>query len=301
MTGFIDEHREVYGVEPICKVLPIAPFTYHKHVAQRQDATRLSARAREDLVPKPEIARVFAENFAVYGVRKVWRQMMREGFAVARCTVERLMRDMGLAGVIRGKPVRTTISDKAAPCPLDHVNRQFRAPAPNRLCVSDFTYVATWAGFVYVAFVIDTYARRIVGWRASRTAHAGFVLDALEQALHDRRPVHRGGLVHHSDRGSQYVSIKYTERLAEAGIEPSVGSVGDSYDNALAETINGLYKAEVIHRRGPWRSFEAVEYATLEWVDWFNHRRLLEPIGNIPPAEAEDQYYAAADNIDMAA
>ena len=289
------------GVEPICKVLPIAPSTYHKHVAQQRDATGLSARAREDMVLKPEIARVFAENFAVYGVRKVRRQMMREGFDVARCTVERLMREMGLAGVIRGKPVRTTISDKAAPCPLDHVNRQFRAPAPNRLWVSDFTYVATWAGFVYVAFVIDTYARRIVGWRVSRTAHAGFVLDALEQALHERRPVHRGGLVHHSDRGSQYVSIKYAERLAEAGIEPSVGSVGDSYDNALAETINGLYKAEVIHRRGPWRSFEAVEYATLEWVDWFNHRRLLEPIGNIPPAEAEEQFYAAADQIGIAA
>ncbi|WP_443025013.1 IS3 family transposase [Sphingomonas sp. Leaf4] len=301
MIAFIDDHRDAYGVEPICRVLPIAPSTYYEHVAQRQDPSRLSARAREDLILKAEIARVFAENFAVYGVRKVWRQMMREGFAVARCTVERLMREMGLAGVIRGKPVRTTISDKAAPCPCDHVNRQFYAPAPNMLWVSDFTYVATWAGFVYVAFVIDTYARRIVGWRASRTAHASFVLDALEQALHDRRPVHRGGLVHHSDRGSQYVSIKYTERLAEAGIEPSVGSVGDSYDNALAETINGLYKAEVIHRRGPWRSFEAVEYATLEWVDWFNHRRLLEPIGNIPPAEAEDQYYAAADNIDMAA
>jgi len=180
-------------------------------------------------------------------------------------------------------------------------NRQFFAPAPNWLWLSDFTYVATWAGFVYVAFVIDPYARRIVGWRVSRTAHASFVLDALEQALHDRRPTHRGGLIHHSDRGSQYVSIKYTERLAEAGIEPSVGSVGDSYDNALAETINGLYKAEVIHRRGPWRSFEPVEYATLEWVDWFNHRRLLEPIGNIPPAEAENQYYAAADNIDMSA
>ncbi|WP_243644646.1 IS3 family transposase [Sphingomonas sp. PP-CE-1A-559] len=301
MIAFIDDHRDAYGVEPICRVLPIAPSTYYEHVAHRQDPSRLSARAREDLILKPEIARVFAENFAVYGVRKVWRQMVREGFVVARCTVERLMREMGLAGVIRGKPVRTTISDKAAPCPRDHVNRQFYAPAPNMLWVSDFTYVATWAGFVYVAFVIDTYARRIVGWRASRTAHASFVLDALEQALHDRRPVHRGGLVHHSDRGSQYVSIKYTERLAEAGIEPSVGSVGDSYDNALAETINGLYKAEVIHRRGPWRSFEAVEYATLEWVDWFNHRRLLEPIGNIPPAEAEDQYYAAADNIDMAA
>jgi len=301
MIAFIDDHRKAYGVEPICRVLPIAPSTYFERVAQRQDPMRLSARARRDQVLKPEVARVFAENFAVYGVRKVWRQMMREGFPVARCTIERLMRDMGLQGVIRGKPVRTTMSDKAAPCPLDHVNRSFYAPAPNMLWVSDFTYVATWAGFVYVAFVIDTYARRIVGWRASRTAHASFVLDALEQALHDRRPAHRGGLIHHSDRGSQYVSIKYTERLAEAGIEPSVGSVGDSYDNALAETINGLYKAEVIHRRGPWRSFEAVEYATLEWVDWFNHRRPLAPIGNIPPAEAEEQYYAAADNIDMAA
>ncbi|WP_422051114.1 IS3 family transposase [Sphingomonas leidyi] len=301
MIAFIDDHRDAYGVEPICRVLPIAPSTYHERVAQRQDPTRLSARARQDAALKPEVARVFAENFAVYGVRKVWRQMMREGFPIARCTVARLMREMGLAGVIRGKPVRTTTSDKAAPCPLDRVNRRFYAPAPNMLWVSDFTYVATWAGFVYVAFVIDTYARRIVGWRASRTAHASFVLDALEQALHDRQPTHRGGLIHHSDRGSQYVSIKYTERLAEAGIEPSVGSVGDSYDNALAETINGLYKAEVIHRRGPWRSFEAVEYATLEWVDWFNHRRLLEPIGNVPPAEAEDQYYAAADNIDMAA
>jgi len=301
MIAFIDDNRERHGVEPICKVLPIAPSTYRKHVAQRRDPLRLSARARRDLALKPEIARVFAENFAVYGVRKVWRQMRREGFAIARCTVERLMREMGLHGVIRGKPVRTTISDKAAPCPLDRVNRQFHAPAPNRLWVSDFTYVSTWSGFVYVAFVIDVYARYIVGWRVSRTAHASFVLDALEQALHDRRPVHRGGLVHHSDRGSQYVSIKYTERLAEAGIEPSVGSVGDSYDNALAETINGLYKAEVIHRRGPWRSFEAVEFATLEWVDWFNHRRLLEPIGNIPPAEAEQQYYAMLDDAPMAA
>jgi putative transposase len=301
MIAFIDVHREAYGVEPISRVLPIAPSTYHAHVAQRVEPTKRSARARRDAALRPEVRGVFEENFRVYGVRKVWRQMRREGFAVARCTVERLMRDMGLQGVIRGKPVRTTVSDKAAPCPLDRVNRQFRAPAPNMLWVSDFTYVATWAGFVYVAFVIDTYARRIVGWRASRTAHAGFVLDALEQALHERRPVHRGGLVHHSDRGSQYVSIKYTERLAEAGIEPSVGSVGDSYDNALAETINGLYKAEVIHRRGPWRSFEAVEYATLEWVDWFNHRRLLEPIGNIPPAEAEELFYAAADQIGMAA
>jgi putative transposase len=293
MIDFIDDHRGGYGVEPICKVLPIAPSTYHARVVQRRDPEKLSRRARRDLVLKPEIARVFAENFEVYGVRKVWRQLGREGISVARCTVERLMRSMGLQGVVRGKPVRTTISDKAAPCPQDHVNRQFHAPAPNVLWLSDFTYVATWSGFVYVAFIIDAFARRIVGWRVSRTAHASFVLDALEQALHERRPVHRGGLVHHSDRGSQYVSIKYTERLAEAGIEPSVGSVGDSYDNALAETINGLYKAEVIHRRGPWRSFEAVEFATLEWVDWFNHRRLLEPIGNIPPAEAEARFYTA--------
>ena len=200
------------------------------------------------------------------------------------------MKKMALQGVIRGRRVRTTVADTAAPCPLDHVNRQFKAPRPNVLWVSDFTYVATWVGFVYVAFVIDAYARRIVGWRVSRSAHAGFVLDALEQAIHDRKPV-CGGIVHHSDRGVQYVSIKYTERLAEAGLVPSVGSVGDSYDNALAETINGLYKAEVIHRRGPWRTLQAVEYATLEWVDWFNNRRLLEPIGNVPPAEAEAAYY----------
>ncbi len=301
MIAFIDDHRGAHGVEPICRVLPIAPSTYHDHMAKRADPAKMSVRARRDMAMKVEVARVFAENFRVYGVRKVWRQMRREGFDVARCTVERLMRSLELQGVIRGKPVRTTLSDRAAPCPLDHVNRQFNALRPNTLWVSDFTYVATWQGFVYVAFVIDTFARRIVGWRASRTAHASFVLDALEQALHDRRPVHRGGLVHHSDRGSQYVSIKYTERLAEAGIEPSVGSVGDSYDNALAETINGLYKAEVIHRRGPWRSFEAVEFATLEWVDWFNHRRLLEPIGNIPPAEAEERYYAQLANQDQAA
>ena len=296
MIAFIDDHREAHGVEPICKVLPIAPSTYHDHVGKRIDPSRLSARARRDAALNDEVRRVFDANFRVYGVRKVWRQLQREGFEVAR-----LMKATGLEGVIRGKPIRTTVSDKAAPCPLDHVNRQFHAPGPNMLWLSDFTYVSTWAGFVYVAFVIDAYARRIVGWRVSRTAHASFVLDALEQALHDRRPVHRGGLVHHSDRGSQYVSIRYTERLAEAGVEPSVGSVGDSYDNALAETINGLYKAEVIHRRGPWRSFEAVEFATLEWVDWFNNRRLLEPIGNIPPAEAEERYYAMLDEPAMAA
>ncbi|WP_086008380.1 IS3 family transposase [Nitrobacter hamburgensis] len=301
MIAFISGHREAHGVEPICKVLPIAPSTYYADVARRRDPARLSARARQDAAMKIEVRRVFDENFRMYGVRKVWRQLKRDGFDIARCAVSRLMRDMGLQGAIRGKSVRTTMSDKAAPCPLDHVNRQFKAPRPNVLWLSDFTYVATWTGFVYVAFVIDAYARRIVGWRASRTAHAGFVLDALEQALHDRRPVHRGGLVHHSDRGSQYVSIRYTECLTEAGIEPSVGSVGDSYDNALAETINGLYKAEVIHRRGPWRSFEAVEFATLEWIDWFNNRRLLEPIGNIPPAEAEQRYYAMLEQPGMAA
>jgi transposase InsO family protein len=257
MIAFIDDHGEAHAIEPICKVLPIAPSTYHAHATKRADPTRLSARAKRDAALKPEIARVFAENFAVYGVRKVWRQLDRENVEVARCTVARLMQSMGLQGVIRGKPVRTTISDKAAPCPLDHVHRQFRAPRPDALWVSDFTYVSTWTGFVYVAFVIDAYARRIVGWRVSRTAQTAFVLDALQQALHERRPVHRAGLIHYSDRGGQYVSIKYTERLAQAGIEPSVGSVGDSYDKALAETINGLYKAEVIHRRGPWRSFEA--------------------------------------------
>jgi putative transposase len=292
MIAFIDDHREAHGVEPICKVLPIAPSTYHARAAGRRDPAKLSARARRDVCLREKIQRVFDENFGVYGARKVWRQLIRQGETVARCTVERLMRAMGLQGVVRGKPVRTTVSDKAAPCPLDKVNRQFVADRPNALWVSDFTYVATWQGFVYVAFVIDAFARRIVGWRASRTAQAGFVLDALEQALHDRRPVHSGGLVHHSDRGSQYLSIKYTERLKDAGVEPSVGSVGDSYDNALAETINGLYKAEVIWRRGPWRNFETVEFATLEWVDWFNNKRLLELIGNIPPAEAEARYYA---------
>ncbi|MBN8633668.1 MAG: IS3 family transposase [Rhodobacterales bacterium] len=301
MVGFIDAHRDAHGVEPICGVLPIAPSTYYEHLAKRADPARLSDRARRDEVLRPEILRVFEENWRVYGVRKIWRQLGREGFVVARCTVARLMKGMGIQGVIRGKPHRTTIPDNKAPCPLDKVNRQFRVPAPNRLWVSDFTYVATWRGFVYVAFVIDAYARRIVGWRVSTSAHAGFVLDALEQAVHDRRPGKGMELVHHSDRGSQYLSIKYSERLAEAGIEPSVGSVGDSYDNALAETINGLFKAEVIHRRGPWRSFEAVEYATLEWVDWFNNRRLLEPIGNIPPAEAEANFYTALETEPMAA
>jgi transposase InsO family protein len=300
MIAFIDDQREVYGVEPICGMLRIAPSTYHAHVARRTDPARASPRTRRDLVLMEQIRQVHAANFGVYGARKVWRQLGREGVAVARCTVERLMRQMGLRGAVRGKETRTTIADKAAPCPADKVNRQFRASQPNTLWVSDFTYVATWQGFVYVAFVIDVFARCIVGWRVSRTAHADFVLDALEQALHDRRPV-KGGLIHHSDRGRQYVAIRYTERLLEAGIEPSVGSVGDSYDNALAETINGLFKTEVIRRRGPWRNMEAVEFATLEWVDWYNNRRLLEPIGNIPPAEAEARYYAAQQEVALAA
>ena len=292
-VSFVDAYRDDHGVEPVCDVIEIAPSTYYEHVRRRQKPETAPARVRRDEALKGEIQRVFDDNFQVYGYRKVWRQLKREGHDVARCTVARLMKKEALQGVIRGKRVRTTVSDRATPCPLDHVNRKFRAPRPNALWVSDFTYVATWQNFVYVAFVIDAYARRIVGWRVSRSAHAGFVLDALEQALHDRKPVCGGGLVHHSDRGVQYVSFRYTERLAEAGLVPSVGSVGDSYDNALAETINGLYKAEVIWRRGPWRSMEAVELATLEWVDWFNNRRLLEPIGNIPPAEAEAAYYAS--------
>ena len=301
MIAFIDAHRDIYGVEPICRVLPIAPSTYHSHAGRRADTGKWPARARRDASLRSEIRRVWEENFRLYGIRKVWRQLRREGIDVARCTTARLMRQMGLAGATRGKPVKTTVSDRSTPSPLDRVNRQFQAPNPNALWVADFTYVATWQGFVYVAFVIDAFARRIVGWRASRSAEAGFVLDALEQALYDRRPVQRGGLVHPSDRGVQYVSIRYTERLAEAGIEGSVGSVGDSYDNALAETVIGLFKAEVIHRRGPWRNAEAVEFATLEWVDWFNHRRLLEPIGNIPPAEAEARYYAQSEGLAMAA
>jgi len=250
-----------------------------------------SDRAKRDLELMPQIKRVWDSNWQVYGADKVWKQMNREGIAVARCTVERLMRQQGLCGVRRGKVIRTTTPDTSAPCPLDRVNRQFNANRPNQLWVSDFTYVSTWQGWLFVAFVIDVYARRIVGWRVSSSMRTDFVLDALEQALFDRQPERDESLVHHSDRGSQYVSIRYTERLAEAGIEPSVGSRGDSYDNALAETINGLYKAELIHRRAPWKTKESVELATLQWVHWFNHTRLLEPIGYVPPAEAEENYY----------
>ena len=291
MNTFVDVHRDAFGVEPICAVLQIAPSGYRRHAARVRDPSRRCARAQRDDVLMPEIERVWQANLEVYGADKVWRQLNRERIEVARCTVERLMSRLGLRGAVRGKVVRTTIPDAKTPCPLDRVNRQFRAERPNQLWVSDFTYVSTWQGWLYVAFVIDVFARRIVGWRVSRTMTTDFVLDALEQALYARQPERDGSLVHHSDRGSQYVSIRYSERLAEAGVEPSVGSCGDSYDNALAETINGLYKAEVIHRRGPWKTREAVELATLEWVAWFNHVRLLEPIGYIPPAEAEANYY----------
>ena len=292
MVEFIDRHRDEYGVEPICAQLPIAPSTYYECKARRADPTRLPDRTRRDAELKNDIQRVHAANFGVYGVRKVWRQLQREDITAARCTVERLMRSLGLQGVVRGRRCRTTIADDAAERPLDRVNRQFHARRPNQLWVADFTYVATWSGFVYVAFVVDVFARRIIGWRVARSMHAELVLDALEQALWSRSNTE--GVVHHSDRGSQYLSIRYSERLAEAGAEPSVGSVGDSYDNALAETIIGLYKTEVIHHRGPWRNLEAVKYATLEWVDWFNHQRLLEPIGHVPPAELEASYFDLA-------
>jgi len=283
-------------------VLQVAPSGYRRHAAQQRNPSLRCARELRDEMLMPQIQRVWDENMQVYGADKVWRQMNREGIAVARCTVERLMQRLHLQGARRGKVVRTTIADKAAACPLDKVNRQFSADRPNQLWVADFTYVSTWQGWLYVAFVIDVFARRIVGWRVSRSMQADFVLDALEQALYDRRPEGNNSLIHHSDRGSQYVSIRYSERLAEAGIEPSVGSRGDSYDNALAETINGLYKTELIHRRGPWKTRESVEMATLQWVHWFNHYRLLETIGYIPPAEAEANYWwQLADNAKRAA
>lgn len=272
-------------------MLQVAPSAYRRHAARQRNPERRSARAKRDEMLIPHIERVWQANLQVYGADKVWKPLNRAGVAVARCTVERLMRCLGLRGARRGKTVRTAVPDRSVPCPLDRVNRQFKADRPNPLWVSDFTYVSTWQGWLYVAFIIDVFARRIVGWRVSRTMATDFVLDALEQALYARQPADSDALVHHSDRGSQYVSIRYTERLAEAGIEPSVGSKGDSYDNALAETINGLYKAELIHRRAPWKTKEAVELATLEWVSWFNHHRLLEPLGYIPPAEAEANYY----------
>jgi len=295
MIRFFDAHRVVYGVVPICGLLPIAPSTYYLQKARAADPALRSARAQQDDQWRTDIQRVFEANHQVYGPRKVWRQLRREGHEVARCTVERLMRAMGLRGVVRGRTWITTTeaADGTAQVP-DLVDRTFSATQPNQLWVSDFTYVATWRGFVFVAFVIDVFSRRIVGWRAAASMRTDLALDALEQAIYDRCDDDTGDLVHHSDRGSQYLSIRYTERLADAGIECSVGSRGDAYDNALAETVIGLFKTEVIRRRGPWRSLEAVEFATLEWVDWFNHRRLLEPIGYLPPADFEARYYQQA-------
>ncbi|WP_371190909.1 IS3 family transposase [Escherichia coli] len=292
----LDKLREQYGVGPVCSELHIAPSTYYHCQQQRHHPDKRSARAQRDDWLKKEIQRVYDENHKVYGVRKVWRQLLREGIRVARCTVARLMAVMGLAGVLRGKKVRTTISRKAVAAG-DRVNRQFVAERPDQLWVADFTYVSTWRGFVYVAFIIDVFAGYIVGWRVSSSMETTFVLDALEQALWARRP---SGTVHHSDKGSQYVSLAYTQRLKEAGLLASTGSTGDSYDNAMAESINGLYKAEVIHRKS-WKNRAEVELATLTWVDWYNNRRLLERLGHTPPAEAEKAYYASIGNDDLAA
>nr|WP_200870527.1 IS3 family transposase [Escherichia coli] len=296
MMPLLDKLREQYGVGPLCSELHIAPSTYYHCQQQRHHPDKRSARAQRDDWLKREIQRVYDENHQVYGVRKVWRQLLREGIRVARCTVARLMTVMGLAGVLRGKKVRTTISRKAVAAG-DRVNRQFVAERPDQLWVADFTYVSTWQGFVCVAFIIDVFAGCIVGWRVSSSMETTFVLDALEQALWARRP---SGTVHHSDKGSQYVSLAYTERLKEAKLLASTGSTGDSYDNAMAESINGLYKAEVIHRKS-WKNRAEVELATLTWVDWYNNRRLLERLGHTPPAEAEKAYYASIGNDDLAA
>jgi transposase InsO family protein len=292
MVRFIDTHRDEYGVELICAVLPIGPSLYYEAKARERTPEHRPVRTRRDEVLAGQVQRVWREHRAVYGVRKVWKQLGREGYAVARCTLARLMRCLGLAGVVRGRCFRvTTTPDLAAARPPDLVSRQFTADRPNQLWVADLTYVATWRGFVYVAFVIDVFSRRIVGWRVSSSLRSDLALDALEQALDDRARAATAPLVHHSDRGAPYLSIRYTERLAEAGIERSVGSVGDSYDNALAETVIGLFKTEEIHRRGPWKEVEDVEFATLEWVAWYNRERLLEPLGYVPPAEFEQAYH----------
>ena len=289
MRQFIEDNRSQYGVESICRMLPIAPSTFYEAAARRKDPDRLPVRAKNDARLEVEIERVWRENRQVYGVRKVWKQLQREGIAPARCTVERLMRAKGLQGAVRGRKFKTTIADESALRPPDRVERNFTATRPNQLWVADLTYVATWQGFVFVAFVIDVFSRKIVGWRTAQSLRTDIALDALEQALWSRSDI--DGLIHHSDRGVQYLSIRYTERLAEAGIEPSVGSIGDSYDNALAESVIGLFKTEVIRREGPWRGVDHVEFATLDWVCWYNQRRLLEPIGYVPPTEFEQMYY----------
>jgi putative transposase len=299
MVTFIDDHRDRYGVESICSTLPIAPSTYYEREARRKNPELRPARAKRDADLRSSINRVWHEQQEVYGVRKLWKQLKREGIDVARCTVARLMRDVGLRGAVHGKTFKTTIPDTSALRPPDLVDRDFTASRPNELWVADFTYVATWRGFVYVAFVIDVFSRMIVGWRADKSPRTDLVLDALEQALFSRSETE--GVVHHSDRGGQYLSIRYTERLAEAGMERSVGSVGDSYDNALAEAVIALYKKEAIRRKGPWRNLDHVEFGTLTWVSWFNSHRLLEPIGYIPPAEFEAAYYRNQTTLSMAA
>lgn len=301
MTAFIDEHREMYGVEPICRTLQFAPSTYYDRRAIAHDPDRASTRAKSDAALSVKIDAAWDANSKLYGARKIWHVLRRQGEDAARCTVERLMRSLGIKGVVRGKRVITTQPDTSQLCPDDKVNRMFKADRPNKLWVSDFTYVPTWSGTVYVAFVIDVFARRIVGWRASTSMKTQFVLDALDQAIWQRKTPDNKVLVHHSDRGSQYLSIKYTERLAEAEIDLSVGTVGDAYDNALAECVIGLFKTEVINQIGPWKSMREVEWETLKWVDWYNNRRLLGPIGYIPPAEAEEAFYANLNSIDMVA
>jgi transposase InsO family protein len=298
-VAFIDEHRASLGVEPVCGALRIAPSTYYEHQKRIADPEHRCAREKDDEQLKFHIQRVWDVNFRVYGARKIWCELKREGRAVARCTVERLMRALGLQGVVRGKSIRTTIARDDDQRPMDLVQRNFTATRPNQLWVADFTYVATWIGFVFVAFITDAFSKMIVGWKVAKSMHADLTLDALEQALWARKV--NEPLIHHSDRGSQYLSIRYGERLAEANIAASVGSVGDAYDNALAETINGLYKTEVIRKRSSWKGIEDVEYATLEWVDWFNKRRLLSSIGNIPPAEFEEAYYTGLDVMPKAA
>ena len=301
MIAFVEKNRTIFGVEPICRVLPIAPSTFYAHLSVMRDPERASNRAKRDTGHCKDIERIWKDNRQVYGARKVWHVLQREGKDIARCTVERLMKVMGLQGAVRGKKVITTNPDAARPCPDDRVNRQFKATAPNRLWVSDFTYVSSWTGMVYVAFVIDVFARRIVGWKVSTSMTTAFVLHALNQAICQRCPAEADGLIHHSDRGSQYLSIKYTERLADAGIDGSVGTVGDSYDNAMAESIIGLFKTEVIKRIGPWKSASDVEWETMKWVDWYNNNRLLEPIGYITPNEAETNFYHSLKENDKAA
>jgi transposase InsO family protein len=301
VIAFIEDHRGEFGVEPMCRMLQIAPSSYYERRAIARDPDRASVRAKSDADLCVKINAAWEDNRKLYGARKIWHVLLRDNEEVARCTVERLMRRLGLKGVLRGKKVVTTNPDSSQQCPDDKVNRHFKADRPNQLWVSDFTYVPTWSGTVYVAFVIDVFARRIVGWRVSTSMATQFVLDALEQAIWQRKTPDNKELIHHSDRGSQYLSIKYTERLIEVGIDPSVGTVGDSYDNALAECVIGLFKTEVINQIGPWKSMREVEWETLKWVDWYNNRRLLGPIGYVPPAEAEEVFYANLKTLDMVA